>query len=131
MFFSLSKAFVALAAVTAAIASTVPSKRQDGLVSCDLLLKPTVHVDSSTTNLFAEFNFVIGRSLAIDANGVIDGGSGSTILAENADNSFLVNDKISAQGETSAETAAIITGWVGETKEGLVANWLVESATCT
>jgi len=130
MLFNLSKAFVALAAVAAATAATVPSKRDGGLVSCDFLLKPTVHVDPRTTNLVAEFNYVIGRSLAIDTpDGVIDG-SNSTVLAEHADNTFLVHDKISAEGETSAQTAAIITGWVGETKQGLAANWLVKAVTC-
>ncbi|KDR67499.1 hypothetical protein GALMADRAFT_147048 [Galerina marginata CBS 339.88] len=127
MFFNLSKAFVALAAVTVATASTVPAS---GIADCTLTLKPTVPVDAKTTNLVAEFNFVIGRSLSIDTNnGVIDNG-GVTILKENPDNTFVVNDKISARGKTSAETSAIITGWVGETKEGLAANWLVQAATC-
>lgn len=54
---------------------------------------------------------------------------GST-FSTNADGTFTVEDTISAGGETAAETAAIITGWVGEVKAGFTINWLVDSASC-
>lgn len=54
---------------------------------------------------------------------------GATFSA-NADGTFTVKDTISADGETAAGTAAIITGWVGEVKDGLTIDWLVEAASC-
>ncbi|KAF8968570.1 hypothetical protein BDZ97DRAFT_1916013 [Flammula alnicola] len=127
MFFNFSKVLIAVVAATSA--SAMPSKRQADSVSCNFGLAPSVPVDPSSTNLVSEFNFVLGRSLAIDTGGSIFN-VGSTILAENADGSFLVNDVLSADGKTASETAAILTSWVGETKEGIVANWLVQSVTC-
>jgi hypothetical protein len=59
----------------------------------------------------------------------LQGGSGATWV-DNGDNTFNVHDSISAQGETSASTGAIITGWAGMTLTGLTANWFVESVTC-
>ncbi|KDR70787.1 hypothetical protein GALMADRAFT_1346340 [Galerina marginata CBS 339.88] len=124
MIFNLSKVFVALAAFTAVSASAILEKRQANAVTCDYVLKP----DTAVTPTDAEFNFTIGRSLSIDAGGSVFN-FGSTFTA-NLDSTFSVENKISADGKTAAETAAIITGWVGETKTGLSANWLVESVTC-
>ncbi|KDR67408.1 hypothetical protein GALMADRAFT_232075 [Galerina marginata CBS 339.88] len=124
MIFKLSKVFVALAALTAVHASVVLEKRQANPVTCDYVLKPDVTV----TPTDSEFNFVIGRALSIDVGGSIFN-FGSTFTT-NPDSTFNVENKISADGKTAAETAAIITGWVGETKTGLAANWLVESVSC-
>lgn len=54
MLFNLSKVFIALSA--AASVAALPSKR-DNTVTCDLVLKPDVYVDSSSVNLLAEFNY--------------------------------------------------------------------------
>ncbi|KAF8151562.1 hypothetical protein B0H34DRAFT_133628 [Crassisporium funariophilum] len=126
MLFNLSKVFVALAAVTAVAAS--PAKRQADAVTCDFVLSPDVTVDPTTTNLVAEFNFAIGRALSIATGGSIFN-FGATFV-DNPDDTFNVEDKLSADGHTAAQTAAILTGFAGTTLEGLAANWLVESAVC-
>ncbi len=54
---------------------------------------------------------------------------GSTFTA-NPDGTYTVEDTISAGGETAAQTAAIITGWAGEVKDGFTINWLVDAASC-
>ncbi|THU81315.1 hypothetical protein K435DRAFT_972390 [Dendrothele bispora CBS 962.96] len=128
MIFISSKVFIALAAVVSvATASTVSQKRQEDLASCDFVFQPDAPVDPST-DFDTEFNFVIGRSLSIETGGgTFNAGSTAT---ENADDTFNVHDDIGADGKTAEETAAILTGWVGETKEGIAANWLVLSVTC-
>ncbi|CAA7263249.1 unnamed protein product [Cyclocybe aegerita] len=130
MIFNLSKVFVAVLTATAVAASKshVNRKRQTDLTACDFVFKPDTTVDSTTTDLVPEFNYVIGRSLALETGGGIfnDGSS----FAENPDQLFSVHDEVSADGKTREETAAIINGWAGQTKEGLVANWFVESVSC-
>ncbi|KAF8152904.1 hypothetical protein B0H34DRAFT_677141 [Crassisporium funariophilum] len=127
MLFNLSKVFVALATVTAATASFV--KRQADAVTCDYVFSPTVAVDPTTTNLVAEFNFVIGRSLSTATGGSIFN-FGSTVV-DNADDTFNVENKISADGQTAAQTAAILSGFSGTTIAGPSGiNWLVESVVC-
>jgi len=46
------------------------------------------------------------------------------------DNDFTVQDALSVDGKTAAETAAILTGFTGETKPGRLANWLFDSVNC-
>ncbi|CAA7261033.1 unnamed protein product [Cyclocybe aegerita] len=67
MIFNASKILVALTAAAAASASALPEKRQvPELATCDFVLQPDRPVDSSPSNFFAEFNYVIGRSFAIE-----------------------------------------------------------------
>ncbi|KAJ3484980.1 hypothetical protein NLJ89_g11940 [Agrocybe chaxingu] len=82
---------------------------------------------SSRTNFVAEFNYVLGRSLAIETGSTIL--NGGATFTENG-SSFNVHNELEVEGKTGAETAAILEGWVGETKEGLAANWVVDSVTC-
>ncbi|KJA23663.1 hypothetical protein HYPSUDRAFT_66074 [Hypholoma sublateritium FD-334 SS-4] len=130
MFFRLATVFVT---ATAIAASTVPVARQVGAATtCTLVLTPQSPV-SSSTNLLAEFNLLIGRNLVIEAEGEGGDGSGNnagSTFTTNADGTFTVEDTVSAGGETAAETAAIITGWVGEIKDGFTINWLVDAASC-
>ncbi|KAF9460629.1 hypothetical protein BDZ94DRAFT_887243 [Collybia nuda] len=125
MLSNFAKIFVTLATVAAVTAS--PTKRDD-TTTCSFLLHPDVTIDSTTTNLVAEFNYAIGRTLAI-AVPSHQGGSGST-WTDNGDNTFNVQDTIAAVGETSASTAAIIEGWIGTSLLGPTANWFVESVDC-
>ncbi|KAF8151564.1 hypothetical protein B0H34DRAFT_728114 [Crassisporium funariophilum] len=130
MLFNLSKVFVALATVTAVAAS--PAKRQLDAVTCDFVLSPDVTVDPTTTNLEAEFNYAIVRSVAMatGANSVFNYGSS---FVDNADGTFNVKNTVSADGFTAAQTAETITGFAGTTLEGqppTVVNWLVESVVC-
>ncbi|KAF9462818.1 hypothetical protein BDZ94DRAFT_1260397 [Collybia nuda] len=125
MFFS--KYLIALAAIATATAS--PTKRDD-TTTCSFILHPNVPVDSATVNLFAEFNYAIGRTLGLAVpSHQIYGGKGATWV-DNGDNTFDVQDTIAAVGETSASTATIINGWTGTSLLGLTANWLVESVSC-
>ncbi|KAF8151618.1 hypothetical protein B0H34DRAFT_801322 [Crassisporium funariophilum] len=120
MLFNLSKVFVALAAVTAVVAT--PAKRQEGLATCDFVLKPAAALPADT-NLVAEFNYVIGRSLAAAANGAVNGSGPGTIVV-NADGTYSVEKALSAEGKTAAETAAILTGFAGTTLTGFTVDWL-------
>ncbi|RDB18942.1 hypothetical protein Hypma_014291 [Hypsizygus marmoreus] len=102
MFFS--KVFVALTAVAVAAASPVAKRA----VYCSLVLTPTVAVSSS--NLTAEFNYTLGRSLAIAVpSGMIHNG-GST-YTDNDDGTYNVATDLSAEGASDGEVTAIITGW--------------------
>ncbi|KAF8875413.1 hypothetical protein CPB84DRAFT_1853277 [Gymnopilus junonius] len=126
MQFKLSKAFVALSAVAVASASVIVAKRDDA-ATCTLVLTPSAPVDPST-DLVGEFNFVIGRALALETGaGIEQLGSSFT---QNADGTYTVVDTISADGLTAAQTASDIEGWVGQTETGIAANWLVNSVTC-
>ncbi|KAK7462158.1 hypothetical protein VKT23_007760 [Stygiomarasmius scandens] len=127
MIFKLSNTFIALAAI--AVASAMPQKRQDqgDLASCVFVLTPDAPVAG---DLVTEFNFVIGDSLAIAAgNGVFIFG-GPAVVTSVEDNNFTVQDALSVDGKTAAETAAILTGFTGETKQGRQANWLFDSVNC-
>ncbi|KAF9457335.1 hypothetical protein BDZ94DRAFT_1240868 [Collybia nuda] len=125
MLFKLTKVIAALSAVTVVAAS--PTKRQENAATCNYVLQPDVVVDASATNLVAEFNYTIGRALAIETG--VGGFTYPSTYVDNGDNTFDVVGKNSAEGLTAAETAAIITGWTGTTLTGLTANWLVESVT--
>ncbi|KAF8905232.1 hypothetical protein CPB84DRAFT_1771967 [Gymnopilus junonius] len=126
MQFKLSSIFVTLAAVAVVSASAIVAKRDDA-ATCTLVLTPDAPVDPST-NLVAEFNFVIGRALSEETGDAINQ-HGSSFTA-NADGTYAVVDTISADGLTATQTAADIEGWVGQTKTGIAANWLVDSVTC-
>ncbi|RDB19030.1 hypothetical protein Hypma_014298 [Hypsizygus marmoreus] len=121
MFFS--KVFVALAAVAVAAASPVAKRA----AFCSLVLTPTAAV--SSPDLTGEFNYTIGRSLAIAVpSGIIHNG-GST-YTDNGDGTYSVATDLSAEGASDGEVTAIITGWAGETLTGLVSDWHVDSVTC-
>ncbi|KAF8151616.1 hypothetical protein B0H34DRAFT_862026, partial [Crassisporium funariophilum] len=126
MLFNLSKVFVALAAVTAVVAT--PAKRQDGLATCDYVLKPAAALPADT-DLVTEFNYVIGRSLSAAANAAIHG-SGPGSIVVNADGTYSVGQGLSAEGKTAAETAAILTGFAGTTLTGFTVDWLAVSVVC-
>ncbi|KDR77018.1 hypothetical protein GALMADRAFT_246215 [Galerina marginata CBS 339.88] len=125
MFFKLSTLFVALAAITAATSSAIPEKRQTNspIATCYYFLKPDVTV----TPTVAEFNYVIGQALSADAGSPVV--NAFTSFEADGDRFGVVN-RISAEGKTAAETTDIIRGWSGETKAGLLANWLVDSVAC-
>ncbi|KAF8875417.1 hypothetical protein CPB84DRAFT_1750870 [Gymnopilus junonius] len=126
MQFKLTKVLVALAGIAVASASAIVAKRDDA-ATCTLVLIPSAPVDPST-DLVAEFNFVIGRALALETgSGIEQLGSSFT---QNADSTYTVTDTISADGLTAAQTASDIEDWAGQTKTGIAANWLVDSATC-
>ncbi|KAK7462157.1 hypothetical protein VKT23_007759 [Stygiomarasmius scandens] len=127
MIFKLFNTFIALAAI--AVASAMPYKRQDqgDLASCVFVLTPDAPVAG---NLERELNFVIGDSLAIAAgNGIFIDNVG-VIITDVEDNNFTAQDDLSVDGKTAAETAAILTGFTGETKPGMLANWLFDSVNC-
>ncbi|KAF5332973.1 hypothetical protein D9758_018278 [Tetrapyrgos nigripes] len=126
MVFSLSKVFVALVAVTAVSASAI--KRQTDLASCDFVMTPDATVEVND-DLTTEFNFVLGRSLSIDAGDATIDGTGSTFVA-NDDGTFTVHDNLGVVGKSAQDTASILEGWPGETKEGIQANWLIDSVSC-
>ncbi|KAF8875416.1 hypothetical protein CPB84DRAFT_1829161 [Gymnopilus junonius] len=126
MQFKLTKVFVAIAAVAVASASAIVAKRDDA-ATCTLVLTPSPSVDPST-NLVAEFNFVIGRALSGETGSSIEQLGSS--FTQNADGTYTVVDTISADGLTAAQTASDIEGWVGQTETGIAANWLVNSVTC-
>jgi len=52
------------------------------------------------------------------------------IITDVEDNNFTTQDDLSVDGKTAAETAAILTGFTGETKPGMLANWLFNSVNC-
>ncbi|KAF8151615.1 hypothetical protein B0H34DRAFT_862025 [Crassisporium funariophilum] len=129
MLFNLSKVFVALAAVTAVVAT--PAKRQEGLATCDFVLKPAAALPADT-DLVTEFNYgksMIGRSLSAAANAAIHG-SGPGSIVVNADGTYSVGKGYSAEGKTAAETAAILTGFAGTTLTGFTVDWLAVSVVC-
>ncbi|KAK7453237.1 hypothetical protein VKT23_011913 [Stygiomarasmius scandens] len=128
MIFDLSKMLFTL--VTVATASAVPQRRQiESTASCDFLLKPDVAVDPSS-NLVSEFNFVIGHSLAIEVSPSSITNGNATFFEDADAGTFLVHDDLAVDGKTAEETAAILEGFVGQTKEGIAANWLFQSVTC-
>ncbi|KAH9477297.1 hypothetical protein JR316_0009501 [Psilocybe cubensis] len=129
MFANFTKLFVTLATLAVA-ASASPAKRQEDLADCTFLLKADGPIDQTDLTAIAiEFNYVLGRSLAVSTGTPVNGGAAEIITAS-YDNVFNVHKTLSAEGKTSAETAAVVEGWVGETKLGLSANWLVQAAEC-
>ncbi|KAF9460655.1 hypothetical protein BDZ94DRAFT_1265567 [Collybia nuda] len=128
MFFNGSKVLIALAAATVVTASPTRRDWTVETTTCSFILHANGPFDSS--ELLAEFNYAIGRTLAMAVpSHSIDGGGDATWV-DNGDNTFDVQLTIGAVGETSASAAAIMTGWVGTSLVGPTVNWFVQSASC-
>ncbi|KAF5352753.1 hypothetical protein D9756_006249 [Leucocoprinus leucothites] len=138
----LGKLFVALtiaASTVVALPSTF-TRRTDDLATCHYVFVPGVPVDPATTNLVAEFNYITGRSLAVAVTPnvirvcitpVFNVGPGSTFV-ENADGSFDVDNGLSADGWTCAQTAAFMESLAGSNQLGPSGvTWLIQSSECT
>ncbi|KAF5363174.1 hypothetical protein D9758_008393 [Tetrapyrgos nigripes] len=135
MIFNVSKVLLAVTLATAASAAVI--KRQAGTppaqgdkVTCDYVMTPDQSVaGQSEQDLVTEFNFVIGRSAAVESGKSVTITDGASFVA-GSDNSFTVTEDLTINGNTAQQTADFLAGWVGETKEGHVANWLVGSVSC-
>ncbi|KAF5340116.1 hypothetical protein D9758_013132 [Tetrapyrgos nigripes] len=134
MFFSatvLSIAVVAATVATAASAKPTPSfKRQDegNLTSCVMSL--TADKDVGNIDFQRELNFVIASSLNIATNTPIF--NLGVVITDVEGSTFTVQDDLSVDNFTAAETAAILTGFVSESHpgEGGVIEWTFDSVNC-
>ncbi|KAF9460630.1 hypothetical protein BDZ94DRAFT_1265490 [Collybia nuda] len=124
MLFNVSKVFATLAAIAVVTAS--PAKH-DKTTACSFVLHPEGPFDSS--ELLGEFNYAIGRTLAMTVPGQIVIGGNSTWV-DNGDNSFDVQKTVGVIGQASSTTAATVTGWAGTALVGTTTNWFVDSVSC-
>ncbi|KAF4617545.1 hypothetical protein D9613_005774 [Agrocybe pediades] len=104
------------------------------VVKCDFVLQPTAIIDPNATDeLSHEFDVVIANALRAQPG--IDTGFVTPItiiyIANlDAKNTFNVEETLGAEKLTSAQTTAIIEGWLGTTIPGQFSNWIVNTAAC-
>ncbi|KAJ8081563.1 hypothetical protein PM082_007408 [Marasmius tenuissimus] len=125
------KAFITLA--FAAVALAAPNARRQAAgepANCSYVLTPSTTVGDDV-NLVSEFNFAIGRTIAIESPSHDSiGGSGFTGV-DNGDGTFTATGSIGTSAWTADELKAVVTAWPGRSLQGFsIPEWEVESVTC-
>ncbi|KAF9269894.1 hypothetical protein L218DRAFT_992574 [Marasmius fiardii PR-910] len=121
----LSKQLITFA--LAAIAFAAPSFA--GLASCDYNMTPSS--SAAGIDLTTEFNYVIGRSVAVESPSHDSVGGTPFTGVDNGDGTFTASGVVGTSGLTDDQLKALVTTWPGQSLQGFaVRSWRVNTVTC-